>query len=197
MNIVQYPNRIIEEIKLNAFQNERTIYINEEITEETELLINRMFEKILKNDKREGLDIKDRKPINLKISSPGGSVFATLSIISTIESLKNKGYKIHGYSYGICMSGAFKIFISCSKRFAQSNTRFMYHQVQSYLGYTSVEATKRKLDDLEDLWTRCKKVIKKYTKITDEELDRITKEDRDVYLWTEHAIELGIVDEIF
>lgn len=190
---MQPQNHIINEMKLNAYTNERTIYINEEIDSDTEFMVNRMFEKIVARDKKEGT----KEPINLKISSPGGSVFATLSIIAQIESLREQGYIINGYTYGMCMSGAFKIFISCSNRYAQRNTRFLYHQVQDYeYGYTSVERTKRNLKDLEALWQRAQEVILKYTKISKEQLDLITREDRDVCMWSEEALELGVVDKI-
>lgn len=191
--LMQSPNRIIDEMKINAYLSERTIYINEEITEETEFIVNRMFEKITERDEKEGT----KEPINIKISSYGGNVFATLSIIAKIESLKENEYIINGYAYGVCMSGAFKIFISCTNRFAQRNTRFLYHQVQSYeMGDMSVEKAKRRLKDLSELWKRCQGVILKYTDITQEQLDTITREDRDVYLWTEEAMQLNIVDKV-
>jgi ATP-dependent protease ClpP protease subunit len=191
--IMQPQNRFVEEVKTNAYLQERTIYINEEITADTEFVVNRMLEKIVARDEKEGT----KEPINIKISSPGGSVFATLSIIANIESLKERGYIINGYTYGMCMSGAFKILISCSNRCSQRNTRFLYHQVQSYeYGYTSVERKKRDYQDLEALWQRCQEVIMKYTKITKEQLDKITREDRDVCLWPEEALELGVIDKI-
>lgn len=191
-------NKIVEEIKLNAYINERTVYLNDlEIDEDTEFIVNRMFEKIVERDKKNGISPENAEPIILKISSYGGHVFASLSIISTIETLKDMGYKIIGMAYGKIMSGGFKIFISCSERICQRHTRFMYHQVQSYeYGHTSVEGSKRKLNDLEELWRRCQDVILKYTKITQERLDEITKLDIDVYLWPEEAIKLGCVDKI-
>ena len=95
------------------------------------------------------------------------------------------------------MSGAFKIFISTSERICQRHTRFLYHQVQSYeLGNTSVEQSKRKLKDLEELWRRCQDIILKYTDITQNKLDEITKLDLDVSLWPEEAMIFGCVDKI-
>ena len=78
------PNQIIQEVKLNAFVKDRTIYLTEDISSDTELMINRMFEKIEKRDKLDNIEPKDTEPIILKISSYGGLVTATLSIISTI-----------------------------------------------------------------------------------------------------------------
>ncbi|HHX67664.1 MAG TPA: hypothetical protein GX708_06355, partial [Gallicola sp.] len=54
--IMQSSNRFIDEMKLNAYLKERTIYLNDdEINEETEFIINRMFEKIVANDEKEGI----------------------------------------------------------------------------------------------------------------------------------------------
>lgn len=198
MEIFLPQNKIIEEIKLNAYINERTIYLNDNsIDEDTEFIVNRMLEKIVERDQKSGISPESAEPITLKISSYGGSVYATLSIISTIETLKESGYHIIGKAYGKIMSGAFKIFISCSERICQRHTRFLYHQVQSFeLGHTSVEQSKRKLKDLEQLWRRCQDIILKYTKITQEKLDNITEHDLDVNLWPEEAIALGCVDNI-
>ncbi len=195
---MQSSSRFIDEMKLNAYLKERTIYLNDdEINEETEFIINRMFEKIVANDEKEGILPTEAKPIYLKISSYGGAVYASLSIISCIEQLKDMGYKIIGIGYGKVMSGAFKILISCSERWCQKHTRFLYHQVQSYeIGRTSVEQSKRALKDLNELWRRCQDVILKYTEITQERLDEITNLDLDVQLWAEEALELGVIDKI-
>ena len=132
MEIMMPQNKIVEEIKLNAYINERTIYLNDvSICEDTEFIVNRMFEKIVERDQNSGINPKNAEPITLKISSYGGSVLASLSIIATIETLRESGYHIIGKAYGKIMSGAFKIFISCSERICQRHTRFLYHQVQS------------------------------------------------------------------
>lgn len=194
----QSSNRLIDEMILNAYINERTIWLNDpEINEETEFIINRMFEKIVDKDLNQGIKPKDADPITLKISTYGGSVYATLSIISTIERLKEIGYKIIGIAYGKVMSGGFKILISCSERLCQRHTRLLYHQVQSYeLGHTSVEQSRRKLKDLDEMWRRCQDIIMKYTNITQDTLDEITKLDMDVYLWAEEALKLNVIDHI-
>jgi len=52
-----------------------------------------MFEKIVEKDQNEGIKPSQAEPIILKISTYGGSVYATLSIISTIETLRDSGYQ--------------------------------------------------------------------------------------------------------
>lgn len=196
--IMQSQSRLIDEMKINAFVNERTIYLtDEEIVEDTEFIINRMFEKIVERDKKANIKPEDAEPIILKISSYGGHVYAFLSIVSQIEYLKELGYKIIGIGYGKIMSGGFKILISCSERWCQRHSRLLYHQVQGLeMGRTSVESDRRRLKDMEEMWRRCQDIILKYTKITQEHLDIITREDRDVFLWAEEALELGAIDKI-
>lgn len=199
MDMMYQPiSRFVDEMKTNAYMNERTIYLNDNsINEETEFIINRMFEKIVERDSKQGIEPKDAEPITLKISSYGGDVYATLSIISTIEHLKEIGYKIIAIGYGKIMSGAFKIMVSASERICQRHSRLLFHQVQSYeIGHTSVEQTKRRLKDLDEMWRRCQDVILKYTNITQEYLDEITKCDEDIFIWAEEALKLGVVDSI-
>lgn len=198
MEVSLPTSRLIDEMKINAYINERTIYLtDDEITEEVEFVVNRMFERIVDKDRKANIQPKDAEPIILKVSTYGGDVFATLSIISQVEYLKEIGYKIIGIAYGKVMSGGFKVLISCSERKCQRHTRFLYHQVQSYeLGHTSVEQSRRKLKDLEELWKRASEIILKYTKISKEKLDEITNNDLDVCMWPEEALELGVVDTI-
>jgi ATP-dependent protease ClpP protease subunit len=196
--VMQTPNRLTDEIKINAYLNERTIYlVDDEIDEEVEFFVNRMFEKIVEKDRKNNILPQNAEPITLKISTYGGHVYATLSIISTIEYLKELGYKIIGIAYGKVMSGGFKILISCSERICQRHTRLLYHQIQSWeMGHTSVEQTRRQLKDLDEMWERARDIILKYTNISKERLDEITKMDLDVYIWPEEALNLNVVDKI-
>jgi ATP-dependent protease ClpP protease subunit len=196
--IMQSQNRTIDEMKLNAYINERTIYLNDdEIGEDTEFIVNRMFERIIERDKKANIKPQDAEPITLKISTYGGNLYATLSIISQIEYLRDLGYWIIGIGYGKIMSGGFKILIACSERWCQRHSRLLYHQVQSFeMGRTSVESDRRRLKDMEEMWRRCQDIILKYTNITQEHLDIITREDRDIYVWVEEALNLNIIDKI-
>jgi ATP-dependent protease ClpP protease subunit len=198
MDYPQLPNKVIEDIKLNAYMQERTIYINDSITDETEFLVNRMFERIVKKDDDNKTSMAEREPITLKISSPGGSVYSMFSIISTIESLKNRGYTINAYSYGMSMSAAFMISIICTKRFVQKYSRLMYHQPHRFvIGYNTVEDFRRDSKEMDSLWETMQEIITKYTKIDKKTLDTMTRENRDVFMYGDEAIKLGVADEIF
>jgi ATP-dependent protease ClpP protease subunit len=197
---MNYREVRIEQLKEKECLQKRTIWIDEEITENTEFMVLRMFDKIIEMDEKNKIKPENADIIHLKISSYGGNVNSSLSIISKIESLKKIGYKIYGYAYGKAMSGAFKIFISCTKRFAQSTTDLMCHMPNhgEYGGYYSMEDERRKFENLKRSWIRCKDVILKYTTIPEKLLDEYVDKNDDLYFWADESIEknLGIVDEL-
>lgn len=184
---------LIEQMKINAYTNERTIFVWEDITDDTSFIVNRMLENLEKQDK-----VSETKlPITIKIDSYGGSAFACLSIISKIEELKNKGYEVITVSYSKAMSAGLFITMCGTKRYAQKYCRFLLHQLQGFtIGYSSVESSKRELKDKEEVWGCMREIVKKYTKIDDKYLDTITEYDKDDYFFTDKAIELGIVDKV-
>ena len=79
---------LVEEMKLNAFKSERTIYIWEDINDNTAFVTNRMIENLCIPDIN-----ANKLPITIKISSPGGEVFSALSIVSAIEMAQENGYE--------------------------------------------------------------------------------------------------------
>lgn len=197
---LNYKQVRIEQLKEKECLDSRTIWINEEITENTEFMVLKMFDKIVDMDKKNKIKPENADIIHLKISSYGGNVNSSLSIISKIESLKEIGYKIYGYAYGKVMSGAFKIFISCTKRFAQRNTDLMCHMPNhgEYGGYYSMEDERRKYESLKRSWLRCKEIILKYTNIPEELLDEYIDKNDNLYFWADESIKqnMGIVDEL-
>jgi len=68
--------------------------------------------------------------INLRINSPGGSMYHGNAIISAIISSKAE---ITGYNDGLCASMAADIWIACHKREMPDHTILMVH---SALGFT-------------------------------------------------------------
>ena len=197
---LNYKDIRIEQIKDKECLENRIIWINEEITDITEFMVLRMFDKIIEIDKKRDIKPEDADIIHLKISSYGGSVNSSLAIISKIESLKKIKYKIYGYAYGKCMSGAFKIFISTSRRFAQPATDLMCHQPNHFEwgGYNTMEDDRRRYEGIKRSWERCKKVILKYTNIPEEMLNDSISRNDDLCFWADESIEqnLGIVDEL-
>jgi ATP-dependent Clp endopeptidase proteolytic subunit ClpP len=129
-------------------------------------------------------------PIYLHINSPGGGVFACLSIIDTI---KNNVIPIYSIIEGSAASAATLISVSCDKRYILPNSHMLIHQLSS--GYWG------KFNEMEDDMENCKNLMVlikdiylKTTKLKEDELDEILKHD----LWwnAEKCKKTGLVDKI-
>jgi ATP-dependent protease ClpP protease subunit len=198
---LNYKQVRIEQIKEKECLENRTIWLNEDISDTTEFMILRMFDKIIEMDNKNKIKPENADIIHLKISSYGGSVHSTLAICSKIESLKKLNYRIYGYAYGKACSGAFKILISCSKRFAQPSCDLLCHMPNStegYLYYSTMEDKRRSYENSKRLWLRCRDIILKNTNITEEMLEETIHSNDDFCIWADESIEknLGIVDEL-
>ncbi len=71
------------------------------------------------------------KNIHLRINTPGGSVFDSLSIAGAILSAKAT---THGHNDGMCMSAGFHTFLACDILHAYDYSIFMYHNPRAKEG---------------------------------------------------------------
>lgn len=135
--------------------------------------------------------IDDYTPtIHLRINSYGGDMFAGLSTVDTIRSLKSRVYT---YVEGAAASAATLISVSGSKRFIGKNSLMLIHQLSSISA-----GTFEQLEDCHEnnrrLMGLIKGIYKQYTKIPMKELDAILKHD----LWIDSSacLSYGLVDQI-
>jgi ATP-dependent protease ClpP protease subunit len=191
-NELDLKTSLVQEMQLNAFQSERTIYIWESINDNTAFITNRMIEKLCIPDIN-GI----KQPITIKISSTGGEVFSALSIVSAIERAQEKGYEVITMAYACCMSAAVNLLSAGTKRYGQRYTRFMIHDVGSYnFGFQSKEDIKNNYEEHEAIWKLLSELLMKKSKLTKEKLDDIVKHKKEFYFWPEEALELGLIDKI-
>jgi ATP-dependent protease ClpP protease subunit len=128
--------------------------------------------------------------IHVRINSYGGDMFAGLSTIDTIRSLKSRVYT---YVEGAAASAATLISISGTKRFIGKNSFMLIHQLSSISA-----GTFEQLEDCQEnnkrMMALIKSIYKQYTKIPMKELEAILKHD----LWMDSAACLshGLVDAI-
>lgn len=131
-------------------------------------------------------------PIHLHISSPGGSVFAGLSIVDTIRSCKSD---IHTYIDGSAASAATLISSSGKKgkRFIGKNAFMLIHQ--PHLEWSG------KLDDFQDevvnqehINEKLNEIYLENTKLDKEELSNLL--NHELWLPSEKCVEIGLVDKI-
>lgn len=182
---------IMCEMKLNAYKDERVIYIWEDINDKTAFIFNRMLENLCKS--------KGKKlPITIKLSSNGGEVLSALSMVSAIEKAIECGYEVYIYIYASCMSAAVIFASAGSKRYAQRYSRFMIHDIGSYnFGFQSKEDIKNNYEEHEALWDLVSGILLKNTKITKDYLEDIVSHQKSFFFWADEALKLGIIDELF
>lgn len=180
---------IIEERKLNVASMDvfsrllmdRIIFIGTEINSDVSNIINAQLL---------WLDSINHNEITVYINSPGGSVYAGLSIFDTMHIIESP---IKTVCIGMAASMASILLAAGDKRYALPHSRVMIHQPlggvkgqASDIVITANEITKLK-DELNQILA---------TK-TGQPLDKIYNDtDRDYYMTAEEAKEYGIIDEV-
>ena len=132
------------------------------------------------------------KDINLYINSPGGSVYAGLSIYATMQMIPND---VCTYSVGLSASMGVVLLTAGAKgkRYALPNSTMMMHSVSGGGGGTiaDVEINFREMQRINE------KLAKIMSQHTGQSLSKIRKdEDRDFWLDAEQAVGYGVVDEV-
>jgi Protease subunit of ATP-dependent Clp proteases len=187
----QMIDRTLEEMKIQDALKNRKIHFNDYVDKDSIFKVMYLMDKLKNLDKLKG----KKEPIEIVISSFGGYIYEGLPLISKIEEFKKDNYEIITTVTGYAMSMGSAISIVGSKRRAYRHARFMFHQPLS--------GTQGKLKDMEEdveqtniLWERLKEIIISNTDFTDEYLENIKKSKTDLYLWSEEALKLNIIDEI-
>lgn len=103
--------------KLPVIAPERWVEVSGEITQES-------AQKIIKSLLE--LDAKtDPSPIGIRISSPGGSLFAVLAVVDVMKTLKHEVITV---GFGQIVSGGALILSSGTKRYLSKHSMVMLHQ---------------------------------------------------------------------
>lgn len=191
MEYMVATDKVIEDMKLSSALRDRRIFINDNIDSDSMFKACYLLDRIISIDSQS--DTKD--DIEIIIDSYGGYIYHGLSLISKIESLKEDGYRIITTINSVAMSMGFMIAICSSHRRALRHSRIMCHQPSSAC-WNSLQDMEEGVEETQKLWIRMKELIIKYTKITNEQLEDIKTRKYDWYLWSEEALELGIIDKI-
>lgn len=139
---------------------------------------------------KESVAAKAFRPITLKISSYGGSVWDGLGLVDVIL---NSSTPIIGVAMSKAMSMGAVILSACHIKYSMPNATILLHD-----GTFGEFNTSNKVFDLsrhvESLHDRMKKIIIENTGITEELYDKHRREEW--YIFPEEAKELGFVDGI-
>lgn len=169
----------------------RNIYITDEITDELCLSVCKAINFYEDIDNKDGIPAEERKPINIIIHSPGGSILAAYTLI---DKMKTSLTPINTITIGEAASAACLIAISGTKRFANKHSSFLIHQ-----GQASISNEAGKLVDWlkyydDTILKQMKEHILEDTKISKADYDNKVREDW--YLTANEALKYGLIDEI-
>jgi ATP-dependent Clp protease, protease subunit len=167
------------------------IYFNGDVNDENNLKLNKQIKEL--GIELKGMSLKygiSVPPIELQISSYGGSLF---SCFSSIEHIVNSVSPVHTYISGYAASAATLMSVCGKERYIGEHSYMLIHQLSSmHWG---------KYSDLKDDMKNCKSLMKKIrdiyserTKIPKKELKKILKHD----LWwdAKKCLKYGLVDDI-
>ena len=135
----------------------------------------------------------ERTPIRIFINSSGGKVLESLSLIGAITTSKTP---IETICLGHAYSAAFMIFIVGHKRYVQPYSILMYHDMSGGMQGKSQELFEYAAD-ISELVSIYQSIVKKYTKITQKQLDKWHKEKLDYYIYSPEALKLKCCDDIW
>lgn len=196
MELMIPQNRALEEMKLNDFLTQNTIYLDCEIDRETQVMFCRQLRKLATQELSKPKE--EQKHIKIRISSFGGAIVCVFAMVSDMEYWQEQGIIIETYGDGYTASGASKILFSGSKGYRYI-TRYGWcciHQPQYHLGQCTLQERMNDLKyDLQD-WEMLKSMMRKHTKLTEDDINGFTDKNVDVIYYPQECLEKSIVDKI-
>lgn len=170
-------------LKIERQGNE--IYFYEDVTEESVMKLNMLVKK---------MDQEHISPIMVYIHSSGGDIFAGLSAMDHLLSLRSS--VVYTVADGLCGSAATCIFLGGSKRLIKKNAHVLIHQISS--GDSESETysdVKAKVAHLDKIMLQLKNLYLSKTSIPPKKLKALMK--RDVYLDADECLQYGIANNFF
>lgn len=131
-------------------------------------------------------------PIELYLSTNGGSCYDGLALNDVIEASQNP---VEVYCTGKIMSMGIIVSLGAKVRKGYRNTTFMVHQVSGIAFGTlrDIEETFAEASRINDMLFN---IIKSKTRVTEERLNQVILQKQDWFITAEEALELGILTEI-
>ena len=193
MSMFGFKDTVIENMKLASALKYRTIYLCETVSDDACFKLNYFLDRLVRIDNKKGT----KEKITIVVDSFGGSIYAGLSSISRVEKMKEDGYIVETIVDGKAMSMGSALSQCGTKghRKAMRYATFLYHQPSSYTVGTLKEMI-TDVDEVKRLWELMKDISKRNTDLTEEILEDMYNENKDVYFTPEEMLELGVIDEI-
>jgi ATP-dependent protease ClpP protease subunit len=134
--------------------------------------------------------------LTLLISSPGGSTVEGFALYHFLRSLP---VELTTHNIGSIESIANIVFISGVKRFACSNTRFMYHDLTWTYGQQETldrDQMRQRAESLDADAHQFIEIFKSHTSLTDEDFKTLQLLQQPNLIRPDRAKEIGIIQEI-
>ena len=190
-------NRILEEMKMNDYLKENTIYLDCEIDRESQIMFCRQLRRLANQELSK--PIEQRKSIKVRISSFGGWVCSVFAMISDMEMWQEKGIIIETYCDGYTASGGSKILMAGTKghRFITRYGTVLIHQSNSYKqGQSTLQEDIKEVEESLKDWNTICDIFRKHTKLTEEDIDNFLEKNINFTYRPDECIKKGIVDQI-
>lgn len=132
------------------------------------------------------------KPLYLHIYSPGGDVYAGLSLFDYIIQYREH-IPVYTVVEGIAASAATFISVAGTKRFITPSSYMLIHQLSTFM-HGNFEQLKDEFDNSKKLMEKIMGIYEEYTSITKKKIPKILKHD---LIWdADECLSNGLVDEI-
>ena len=129
-------------------------------------------------------------PMHLHIHSPGGSIFAGLSIVDSIKRCKTE---VHTYIDGSAASAATLITSSGKKRFMSTNSFMLLHQPRlEWSG--KLDEFRDEIENQNNVYDKLTSIYLENSNMKKKELDEMLKHE--LWLNADRCLELGLIDKI-
>jgi ATP-dependent protease ClpP protease subunit len=140
------------------------------------------------------LGVEDYPPIYLFINSGGGDYYAGMS---AFDHIKNMEYPVYTVIDGLTASAGTFISLAGKKRLMMRSSWVLIHQIKTWFsGYNTFEELKDEMLNTTNIMNSLNNMYIENTKLTKKKLDT-TFFKHDLYINSDQAIKLGIVDEIY
>jgi ATP-dependent protease ClpP protease subunit len=166
------------------------VYFYGEVSQESVLELNITL-KTLQRDlliKYAEIGLEESPTIKLYIHSEGGCVFAGLSAMDHIRTMK---IPVTTIVDGVCFSAAKLILLGGKKRLMKENSFVLIHQLSNTF-WGKFEELKDEMETVTKLMEHIKNLYRKNTTLSETKLKRLMK--RDVYLDGDECIRYNIVE---
>ena len=189
--VIEQPTGLFDKIFIEALK-ERKIYLNQEIDPTVIEIICATVRQINWEDTKKNIAVEERTPIEVYISSPGGSVYDGFAAVNAIITSKTP---VHTYCEGYAMSMGLAIFAAGHKRFAYPYTTFMYHEVASGVFGKNIEIERQNKEN-KRIQTMYDGLLISQTEMKKNQLDKVKKDSLDWFFDAEEALKMGLVHEV-